>query len=106
MLRTVKDHAHRLNINPSTLYAWAAQGKIPWVKIHGLLRFRQDLIEQWVASFEQPVSPCPTRPPRPAFDHELGPLIAAAKRAAYTGRRGKTRPTLRPIKKEETDGAV
>ena len=28
-----------LNIKPSTLYLWAAQGKIPCQKIHGLIRF-------------------------------------------------------------------
>ena len=106
LLWTVKELADRLHIKPSTLYAWAAQGKIPCVKIHGLLRFRRDAIEQWVASFEQTASPCPSRPLRPPQYHELDPLIAAAKREVYTPRRGKTKPTSRPIGKEETDGAV
>ena len=37
MLLTIKDLSARLNIKPSTLYLWAAQGKIPCRKIHGLL---------------------------------------------------------------------
>jgi len=106
MLWSVNDLAKKLQIKPATLYAWATQGKIPSLRIHGLLRFRQDLIEQWVASFEQLDSPPSTRPLRPAQAHELDPLIAAVKRAVYTPRRGKTRPTSRPIKKEEMDGAV
>lgn len=102
----IKELSEYLHIKRSTLYAWAAQGKIPSVKIHGLLRFRREIIEQWVASFEQTASPCPFRPLRHPQYHELDPLIAAAKRAVYTLRRGKTRPKSRPIREEETDGAV
>ena len=39
MLLTIKDLSAWLNIKPSTLYLWAAQGKIPCQKIHGLIRF-------------------------------------------------------------------
>ena len=106
LLWTVNGLAERLQIKPSTLYAWAAQGKIPALKIHGVLRFRRDTIEQWIASFEQTASPRPTRPLCPTQYHELDPLIAAAKREVYTPRRGKTRPKSRPIEKEEMDGAV
>ena len=106
MLLTVKELSAQLHIKASTLYVWAAQGKIPSVKLHGLVRFRRDTIDQWVASFEQTASPCPSRPLRPPQYHELDPLIAAAKREVYTARRGKTRPTSRPITKEEIDGAV
>ena len=35
MLLTIKDLAEQLQIKPSTLYAWASQGKIPCVRIHG-----------------------------------------------------------------------
>ncbi len=42
----------RLNIKPSTLYLWAAQGKIPCRKIHGLIRFEPDAITAWLRSFE------------------------------------------------------
>ena len=40
MLLTVKELASHLHIKPSTLYAWAGQGRIPCLKIHGLLWFR------------------------------------------------------------------
>jgi excisionase family DNA binding protein len=106
MLLTVKEVADQLHVKPSTLYAWAAQGKIPCVKIHGLVRFRREVIEQWVATFEQTPPPRPIRLLRPPQSHELDPLIAAVKREVYTPRRGKTRPTSRPINKEEMDGAV
>jgi excisionase family DNA binding protein len=106
MLLTVTELASQLHIKPSTLYAWAAQGKIPALKIHGLLRFRREAIDQWVASFEQTASPRPSRPLRQRQYHELDSLIAAAKRAVYTPSCGKTRPKSRPIGKEETDGAV
>src|SRR5207249_5834333 len=95
-----------LNVKSSTLYAWAAKGKVPSFKIHGLVRFRPEAIDQWVASFEQMASPCPFLPLRHPHYHELDPLIAAAKRAVYTPRRGKTRSKSRPIREEETDGAV
>ena len=39
MLLTIKDVARQLQIKPATLYAWAAHGKIPCRKIHGLIRF-------------------------------------------------------------------
>lgn len=106
MLLTVSELASHLHIKPSTLYAWAAQGRIPSLKIHGLLRFRQETINQWVASFEQAPSPRSSPPLRHSPCHELDPLIAAAKREVYTPRRGKTRPKSRPIRKEETDGVV
>jgi excisionase family DNA binding protein len=102
----IKELSEYLHIKRSTLYAWAAQGKIPSVKIHGLLRFRQKSIDEWVHSFEPVASPRPFRPLRHSPDHELDPLIAAAKREVYTARRGKTRPKSRPIGKEETDGVV
>jgi excisionase family DNA binding protein len=106
MLWTVNDLAQKLQIKPSTLYAWAAQGKIPSMKIHRLLRFHQETIEQWAAQFEPSPSPRLGLVLAHAQAHDLDPLIAAAKREVYTARRGKTRPTSRPIGKEETDGAV
>ena len=44
MLLTVKELAEQLHIKPATLYAWAAQDKIPCLKIHGLLRFDRQTI--------------------------------------------------------------
>ena len=105
-LLTVRDLAHRLQISASTLYAWAAQGRIPCLKIHGVVRFRREEIERWVESFRVHDSPGPlnttVRHPRIAIDD----LIARAKRPVYTPslRGNQTRSGL--IRKEETDGAL
>ena len=49
----IKELSQYLTIKQATLYAWAAQEKIPRVKIHGLLRFRRDEIDQWVEGFRK-----------------------------------------------------
>ena len=103
MLLTVKDLSAWLNMKPSTLYLWAGQGKIPCRKIHGLIRFDQEEIDQWLASF----APARGRelslssPPQPQSEVER--LIAAAKRDVYTPPR-ETRP--RDKKGVSPDGSV
>jgi excisionase family DNA binding protein len=98
-LLTIKDVAEQLRIKSGTLYSWAAQGKIPSRKIHGLVRFVPLEIDRWLASFS---------PPQPVFvqiethrtDHtDLDRLIARAKRAVYTFGHGET-ITPSPIGKE------
>jgi Helix-turn-helix domain len=67
----------------STLYLWAAQGRIPCHKIHGLIRFDPDAIVAWLRSFEpgQPTTvPLLTRQPH----RDLDLLIKAAKRQVHT----------------------
>ncbi len=89
MLLTVKDLSAWLNMKPSTLYLWAAQGKIPCRKIHGLIRFDPDTITTWLRSFEpgQTIAVPPlTRQPHLDLDR----LIEAAKRAVYTAGHGET----------------
>ncbi len=102
---TVKQVCDWLNMKPSTLYLWAAQGKIPSQKIHGLVRFDPDAIRGWLASFQKQHdlggSPCP----RARHGIDLDRLIAAAKRDVYTPRHGETRPKSSLIGKEEADGA-
>lgn len=106
MLLTVKELAEQLHIKPATLYAWAAQEKIPCLKIHGLLRFDRQTIHEWLRSFRV------TRPNqglligRPNRTREsVDILIARAKHAAYTSCHGETRPKSSLIGKEECDGA-
>ena len=104
MLLTIKDLSAWLNIKPSTLYLWAAQGKIPCRKIHGLLRFEREAVNEWLRSFEpKQQKPVPTFIQRGNTDLEL--LVEAAKRDAYTARGG-TKPSSSLIRKEESDGAV
>jgi excisionase family DNA binding protein len=90
MLLTVKELSARLNIKPSTLYLWAAHGKIPSRKIHGLVRFDPTEIDRWLISF----SPSQSVPPQimtHRSDHtNLEQLIARAKRDVYTPAHGET----------------
>ncbi|MGE0470916.1 MAG: helix-turn-helix domain-containing protein [Nitrospira sp.] len=82
----IRQLATYLNVKPATLYAWAAQGKIPSLKLHGLLRFRQDEIDQWLESCRvesRPPHPSP-RKQRPHPVSNVDALIEQAKRAVYT----------------------
>lgn len=47
---TVNDVASLLKIKPSTIYAWAEQGKIPVRKLNGSLRFVEHEIMAWMDS--------------------------------------------------------
>ena len=83
MLLTIKDLSTWLNIKPSTLYLWAAQGKIPCRKIHGLIWFDPDAITAWLHSFEPSKTPAAPFLPRHTT-RDLDQLIEAAKRQVYT----------------------
>ena len=90
MLLTVNALSQRLQIKPSTLYAWASQGKIPCRKIHGLVRFDPTEIDCWLASFSPP-QPVSRQIETLKRDHDdLDQLIARAKRAVYTPGHGET----------------
>ena len=89
MMLTVQELAQLLHVKAATLYAWAAQGKIPSLKLHGLLRFRQDEIDQWLESCRvdrPPVTVPRKRRQRPLSNVDA--LIEGAKRAVYTSKRG------------------
>jgi excisionase family DNA binding protein len=88
MLLTIKQLSVWLNIKPCTLYAWAAQGKIPCRKIYGLVRFEKSAIEKWLGSFVT-AQPNPISVPSARHDvTDVDVLIAAAKRDVYTAARG------------------
>jgi excisionase family DNA binding protein len=89
MLLTIKDLSRQLNIKPSTLYLWAAQGKIPCQKINGLIRFDPEAIALWLRSFEPTHA---TAPQVPAHNSalEVNRLVEAATRAVYTPGHGET----------------
>jgi hypothetical protein len=98
LLLTVRGLSAWLNMKPSTLYLWVAQGKIPCRKIHGFIRFDPDTITAWLRSFEPGQAkavPTLTRQPH----RDLDRLIEAAKRDASTPRHGETitpSPTVLP----------
>jgi excisionase family DNA binding protein len=105
MLWTVKDLVHWLQMKPSTVYAWAAQGRIPSLKIHGLLRFRPEEVAQWVESFRQSRPKSVPTGSRTGDRVEVNALIARARREVYSTRHGETKPTSSLIRKEDDDGA-
>jgi len=102
----IKALSEHLSIKPGTLYAWAAQGKIPCLKIHGLVRFRRGEIDRWAESFRVQDSPAPLiaalRGSRTALDE----LIARAKGQAYNPVPRGNQTKSSPIGKEKTDGAM
>jgi excisionase family DNA binding protein len=88
MLLTIKDLSGWLNIKPSTLYLWAAQGKIPCRRIHGLIRFDPDEIKAWLNGLSGS-----SAPPLPSLKRgdvlDVDRLIEGAKRGVYTPSREK-----------------
>lgn len=94
-----------LSIKPCTLYAWAAQGRMPSLKIHGLLRFRASEINHWLKSIQERPRATTARAVRTSAI-DIATVIARVKRDAYTRGHGETRLRSSPIRKEETDGAV
>lgn len=103
MLLTIKDVSAWLNIKPSTLYLWAAQGKIPCQKIHGLIRFDREKVMVWLDSFDRK-PPQAVRSISRAIQTDVDQLIEAAKRDAYTPRHGETLSPS-PSGKEDKNGA-
>ena len=103
MLLTTKQLSELLNIKPSTLYSWANQAKIPCRKIHGLIRFDQEEIHHWLASFTPAHGTVGSPSSPPPLQSEVERLIAAAKRDVYTPP-WETRP--RDKKGVSPDGSV
>jgi excisionase family DNA binding protein len=106
MLLTIKDLAEQLRIKPGTLYSWAAQGKIPCRKIHGLVRFDPLEIDRWLSSFSPSKTIHLQIGKRSADNSDLNRLIASVKREVYTSGHGETRPRSSLIGKGEHDGAL
>ena len=106
MLLTVKEVAGLLGMKTTTLYAWATQGRIPCVKLNGLVRFPKDEIQLWVeASRKQIPGPRP-RLPRASSRGDLKAYIARLRTDGHNSDHGETRPKSGLIGKEEADGAV
>lgn len=105
-LLTVKDVAIRLHVKEKTIYAWVSQGKIPAVKINGVIRFDDKEIEAWLQKCQVLVgAPAQHRKPWSSeTKSDVDSLIESAKRAVYTAH-GETRPVASPHGKERTNGA-
>lgn len=106
----IKAIARYLAIKPSTLYAWAAQGKIPYIKIHGLIRFQPAEIEAWITTFQKKRENGRRLDLSKTFlrtgkNHDVDALIAKAKQQVYDAPHGETEPTSSPSRKEGKHGA-
>lgn len=56
-LLNIQQVADYLQLNLSTVYQWAQQGRLPAIKLGGRWRFRRADIEEWLdAQARQPVS--------------------------------------------------
>ena len=102
----IKELSRYLHIKSSTLYAWAAQGRIPSIKLHGLVRFQREQIDAWVDCFRRarPELTAPFGPRR----NDLGDvdhLIARAKREVYNSHCGEATPISSP-REEGDDGVI
>jgi|CXWL01.1.fsa_nt_gi excisionase family DNA binding protein len=105
-LLTVKDLATRLQVKAKTIYAWASQGKIPTVRINGVIRFETREIEQWIQKCHVSIGPPCVSPAltRRGAVSSVDHLIESAKRAVYTPH-GETRPIASPYGREGANGA-
>jgi excisionase family DNA binding protein len=104
-LLTIHDVAQWLTVKPCTLYLWVAQGKMPALRLGGLIRFRREDIETWLAGC-QIEPPNPSRPAdrRPQSD-DVDTLIARAKAEVYNSSHGKPEQD-RATRKGEHRGTV
>jgi excisionase family DNA binding protein len=53
-LLNVREAASMLGLKPATLYQWAYERRIAYVKLGGALRFRRSAIEKLIAQSEVP----------------------------------------------------
>jgi excisionase family DNA binding protein len=47
-LLTIRELSKILKINKSTLYQWVNEGKIPYIRMGGIIRFRKNDIVKWL----------------------------------------------------------
>src|SRR4051794_6860355 len=107
-LLTVKDIAARLQVREKTIYSWASQGKIPSLKIHGVIRFEENEIDEWLHRCHAPTKLAlkPARNQRHGSRKEgINILVERAKRSVYNAPGG-TRPIASPFGKEKENGTL
>jgi excisionase family DNA binding protein len=92
-------------VRDKTVYAWVSQGKIPTIKINGVIRFDASEIEAWLEKCQVSVG-AQARTKR-ALSSEtkdgvdtIESLIERAKRAVYNPG-GETRPIASPRERRQ-----
>ncbi len=105
---TVAHISEFLGIKPSTIYSWVTLNKIPYIKIHGLIRFDPAEIRQWLESFKQDqVKKLPRIAKKEEANDYLDRLIAGAKREVYNSSiRGNQTNKIEPPRKGGEYGAL
>jgi len=63
-LLTVKQVSEILNTSASTIYQWVEEGKIPYCKLNGCLRFTEDEISAWITGCK--------RDPKEGYNNSIG----------------------------------
>ena len=57
-LMSIKELAHYLKVNVTTIYLWSNRGQIPAIRVGNLWRYRRSDIDDWLnAQRNQPVEP-------------------------------------------------
>jgi len=103
--------ARWLRIRPSTIYAWAASGKIPSAKLNGTVRFIRADIERWLndrssdLAISRPSMPHPIIPPTPtAVSHQTIKDAGARAIRRVTGKPLSPRNSQEPPHSPVADG--
>lgn len=52
-LLTIKQLSEYLQVSPKTIYNWTHTGRIPYIKIHNSVRFKEDRINKWLKMRER-----------------------------------------------------
>lgn len=104
-LLTVKDLSAWFQVKSATVYVWVAEGKIPALRLGGLIRFRREDIDAWLAGCQiEPPNLMRPANPRPQ-SNEVDTLIARAKAEVYNSPHGKPEQD-RATRKGEDRGTV
>jgi excisionase family DNA binding protein len=104
-LMNIKELSAWLNLKPATLYVWVAQGKIPALKLHGLIRFLREDVERWLEDCRGTPRVAAPVPSRTQARGEIDDIIVTAKREVYNSSHGKPDQD-RATRKGEPDGSV
>ena len=97
-LLDIKELCSELGIKPSTLYSWVGQGRMPHVRINGLIRFLPEEIESWVKSSRKEALKFPLKKSRNTAFNKINALIERAKREVYNPTSRGNQAHLKPQK--------
>ena len=92
MYLNIQELSRYLNIKTPTLYSWVGEGKVPYIKINGVLRFRREEIDGWVESFRKVSSKSNGMNMKKKCSSDFDGLFERVRCEAYNPRHGKTSP--------------